>query len=150
MRRAAGEGLVRFLLFCGTFGLLRWSTATHRTWTEEISSTFELSLGGWAGWIALVVAGGFVIGLACLPGRPARYRVHVPLVIALPALALLAHHALVIEAAQRGWERLPWILNNAFFYLDTGPQYALAVIAGFGIAMGLQPKAPVEEPAPQS
>lgn len=146
MRRAAGAALVRFVLFCGAFGLLRWAHATYRTLQEEFGSTFVLPWDRWTAWLALSVGAGFVIGLACLPGRPARYRLHVPLAITLPALLLIGHWVLMAQAPERGWERLPWILNNAYFYMDVGPQHALAMIAGFGIAAGFRER-PRAEPA---
>ncbi|HYO60756.1 MAG TPA: hypothetical protein VEU29_02535, partial [Actinomycetota bacterium] len=138
MRRSAGEALVRFVLFCGAFGLVRWATVTYGSWREEFSSSFEIRLDVWLGWIALLVAAGLVIGVACLPGRPVRYRIHVPLVITLPALVPLAHYAFVMEALRREWSDLPWILDHLMFYTDTGPQYAFALIAGFGLAAGFR------------
>jgi hypothetical protein len=144
MRRTAGEALVRLVLFCGAFGLLRWAHATHRTWTEEFSSTFVVSLSGWAEWIALLIAAGLLVGLACLPARPGRYRLHVPLVITLPALVPLGHYAFVMEALRREWSDLPWILDHVMFYMDVGPQFALASIAGFGLAAGLRERGAVE------
>lgn len=142
MRRVAGEAVVRFLLLCAALGLLRWATVARNSWQEDLSSSFEPEWGSWAAWVALLVAAGFVVGLACLAARPARYRAHVPLVITLPALLLLAHLPLAIESAEPEGDGLPWILDNIFFYMDTTAQFALAVIAGFGLAAGLRPRTP--------
>lgn len=147
MRRAAGETVVRFLLFCAAAGLVRWATVTRNAWQEEFSSSFDYRWGPWVGWVALLVAAGFVVGLANLTARPAGYRVRVPLAVTVPALVLLAHFPLVIESADADGSDLPWILDNFFFYMETPAQFALAVIAGFGIASGLRPRAPEAPPA---
>lgn len=144
MRRVAGEAAVRFLLFCAAAGLLRWASATWRSWQEDFSSSFEYSWAPWVGWVALLVAAGFVAGLASLTARPSGYRLHVPLAITLPALLLLAHWPLLVESAEPGGGRLPWILDNFYFYMDTPAQFALAVIAGFGLAAGFRPRGPAD------
>ncbi|HEX2031841.1 MAG TPA: hypothetical protein VHL78_10630 [Actinomycetota bacterium] len=137
--KAVGEALLRLLLFCGSMALVRAATQTFVDWEAEVASAFRLTWGGWVQWIALMVAAGFVAGLACLPGRPARYRVLVPLVVALPALLMLAHYLVVAEAAMS--ETDIWILDDhSFFYMQTTVQVPLAAIAGFGIALGLQPR----------
>ncbi len=84
-------------------------------------------------------------GLASLTARPSGYRLHIPLAITLPALLLLAHWPLLVESANPDGGRLPWILNNVYFYMDPPAQFALAVIAGFGLAAGLRPRAPATQ-----
>lgn len=141
MGKAAGEAILRFLLFCAGLGLVRWSTVTRNTWQEEYSSAFEFDWVLWAGWIALLVGAGLVFGLACAR-RPAGYRVLVPLVVTLPALLLLGHFPLLYESIGPDGTDLPWVLGESYFYMDPAVQCVLAVVAGFGLAAGLRTPAP--------
>jgi hypothetical protein len=150
VRAGLTEAVVRLALLCAAGALLRWATVTLRDWREEFASTFEHDWIGWAAWLALVAAAGFVAGLAVMPARPGRYRVLIPLVIALPPLVLLGHYVLMIENATSGGGDLPWILGHYMFYMELTSQFVLAMVVGLGIAMGLQPKARSEEPTPQS
>lgn len=140
MRKVLLEAVSRLAAFVVAVALLRAAMEAQNDWQEEFSSSFELEWGAWVGWIALVVAAGVAVGLAALPGRPARYRPVFPLAISLPALLLLAHYYAVFEWSVRGHD-LPWILDHVMFYMDTRAQFALAMAAGFGIAAGLQPRA---------
>lgn len=153
-RRTAGEAVVRFALFCAAMALVRWASVTDRSWREEYNSSLVMRWDGWAAWVGLLIAAGFVAGLACLSGRPRRYRLHVPLAITLPALLLLGHWVLVYQTMV-GNRDLPWILDHTMFYMDGSVQFVLAVVSGFGIAAGLreqprevEPVAP--EPQPRS
>ena len=142
IRRTLVEALARFALFCGAMGLLRWGHVTWQSYQTEFSSSFEHSWDIWVSWIALLAGAGFVAGLACLPGRPRRYRLHVPLVITVPALLLLGHFVLLMESVEPEGTDLPWILGHFFFYMDLPAQFVLAVVAGFGIAGGFRPGNP--------
>lgn len=150
VRAGLAEAFVRLALLCVAGALLRWATVTLREWREEFGSTFQHDWGGWAEWIGLVVAAGFVVGLASLAGRPRGYRILIPLVIALPPLVLLGHYVLLIENAGPESEDLPWILDHVMFYMELTSQFVLALVVGLGIALGLQPRGRAEEPAPQS
>jgi hypothetical protein len=55
---------------------------------------------------------------------------------------LLAHTVLLYENINPGKTDLPWILDHLMFYMDATPQFVIAVVAGFGIAAGLQPRRP--------
>jgi hypothetical protein len=59
----------------------------------------------------------------------------------LPALLLLAHFVVLMEDISHGGTDLPGILGQYMFYLDGLPQFVIAVVAGFGIAAGFQPRA---------
>lgn len=142
MRRAAGEVAVRFVLFCAALGLLRWGTVSRATWQDDFSSSFEFDWGLWAGWVALVVGAGLLVGLACAPDRPNAYRARVPLATTVPALLLLGHFQLLYGSIGPDGTDLPWILANTYFYMETPPQFALAMIAGFGLAAGLRTAGP--------
>lgn len=138
--------MARLAFFCAAMALVRWASVTEHSWQEEFSSSFVVDWAGWAAWVGLLVAAGFVAGLACLSGRPRRYRLHVPLAVTLPALLLLGHWVLMYETAVREGD-LPWILDHGMFYMDGSVQFVLAVVAGFGIAAGLREQPREAEPA---
>ncbi|MDQ3956927.1 MAG: hypothetical protein M3273_01240 [Actinomycetota bacterium] len=139
LRKTAPEALLRLLLVGAALAVLWTAAHARQDWQEEISMSFDYTWDGWLAWIGLLVVAGILVGLACLPGLPKTYRWHVPFVISVAPMALLAHFVLVVENAGPG-EELPWVLGRYTVYMDLTSQFALAVIAGFGIAAGLQPR----------
>ena len=140
-RRSTGGVLIRLLLLLAALGTLRWAQLTWQDWQREISATFEFT-AAWGTWLAamgLLVVTGILVGAASLAGRPSSYRWTVPLLISVPALLLLGHYVLVMEAAADGAD-LPWAVDHITFYMDNTSQFVIAVVAGFGIAAGLQPR----------
>jgi hypothetical protein len=52
-------------------------------------------------------------------------------VLGIVPFLMLAHRL----SLQEGW-RLPGLLNRFYFYLETGPQWALAIMLGLAVAAG--------------
>ena len=134
----ATEAVTRLVLFAGAAVLLRTGTVTFENWQRETASTFEVAWGGWLAWVGLIAAAGIVVGIACLAEWPARYRPLVPLAVALPALLMLGHYVLVVETSGPGGGDLPSFLERPRFYMLAPTQFAVAAIAGFGLAGGLR------------
>lgn len=148
--RTLAEWLARLAAFCAAMAFFRWGYVIYTSYLDRFSVTFEREWGAWAQWTALFAMAGFVFGIACMTARPARYRLRVPLAVTLPALVLLGHFVLMIENGGPSRTALPWILDHFMFYMDEQGQAVLAVVAGFGLAAGLQPEGRPQEPAAQS
>jgi hypothetical protein len=129
--------VLRLILVVGAMALL-W-LAQHRldTWQVRYSSEFkphvELSLE----WVGLAVLSGLAFGLAAwLPSGRLSYRWGRVLLLGVLPLLAQVHVTLFLQFRQD----LPSFFGHyVWFYMNLGPQFALAVMLGVAIAAGFAP-----------
>ena len=127
--------VLRLILVVGALALLWLAQRRYEVWQERFSSDFKSHLDLWLEWVGLAALSGLAFGVAAWLPSGLSYRLGRVLLLGVLPLLALVHFALFLQYP----EDLPSFLNRAYFYMNLGPQFALALMLGVAIAAGFAP-----------
>lgn len=134
--RPIASFLIRAALLVGALAFLWWAQRRQIAWRNDMAKFFTFSLGMWVSWVALLIVAGLLIGFSGLGSLHRGYRWGTALLISSPPALLLGQFVLVFGYGND--IGLPGALGRYTVFMDSQPQFALALMVGLGIAMGFR------------
>jgi hypothetical protein len=132
LRSRVREWVFRFVLLVAALVALWGANRAFEAAQKRAATSLTYSTSGWLAWVGLAVTAGIAVGLAFSPPRGWRpYGWGKAFVVGIVPFILLTHGLL----ARTRWE-LPTFLRRFYFYLNPGPQWALAIILGLAVTSG--------------